>query len=249
MTRSPKEIREHNEREALIEAMDPETRRLVEGGDILITEIGQNGRAVLVDATTRQFVTGTDRPQNANDIGQIAKETAFKRTNSYREAWETMFQLGGPEGARSFSDLVDTLWWAAQGAPQLADCHHAGCGKKHLAVLKPDAKVLMQMVDNLVGGKKQQIEEAGGIVELHKMLQDGGRSSEPTKIWTLDPRGDNSADARKQALLDDGTIDPTWFDDQRLMDQPERAVDGPDLPPGEVIGPELPPPPESPVAD
>jgi hypothetical protein len=246
MTLSPKEIREHNEREALLEALDPETRELVEGGDILITEIGQNGRPVLIDATTKQFVTGTGRPQNANDIGQIAKETAFKRTNAYREAWESMFAIGGPEGARSFSDLVDTLWWAAQGAPQLADCHHAGCGRKHLAVLKPDAKVLMQMVDNLVGGKKHQIEEAGGIVELHDLLTKGADGPrEPVTIWEVDPRGNNSPEARKQALIDDGTIEAEWFDDARLMTKPGD----PTVVEGEMAEPELPPIPEVPLAD
>jgi hypothetical protein len=247
VTLSPKEIREHNEREALMEALDPETRELVEGGDIIITEIGQNGRPVLIDATTKQFVTGTGRPKAANDIGEIAKQTAFKRTNAYREAWESMFAIGGPEGARSFSDLVDTLWWAAQGAPQLADCHHAGCGRKHLSVLKPDAKVLMQMVDNLVGGKKHQIEEASGMADLHEMLQ-GGATGEPVTIWEVDPRGNNSPEARKQALIDDGTVDKEWFDDARLMSKP-GAPPTVDAELTEMPEPELPPIPEVPLAD
>lgn len=231
---SPREVREANEREALLDQLDDDTRAMVEAGDIIITETGQGGRPVLVEADSKKFVKGTGRPQNANDIGAIGKATAFKRTSAYREAWEEFFALGGEEGARTFSDLVEKLWWAAQGAPQLAKCHHVGCGKMHLTVLKPDAKVLMQMVESFVG-KRQQVEHTGGIEHLHELLLGGGQPTGPVTVWTQDPRGGDSPDDRRQILIEDGTINKEWFDDARLLDEPD--------------GPELPPPPENPIAD
>lgn len=229
----------------MLDSLDAETRAMVEAGDIrIIEEKGQNGGPVMIDANNGRFVRGTDRPSNANDIGAIGKATAFKRTDAYRNAWESIFDLAGEEGAGKFTELVEKLWWAVQGAPQLAECHHIGCGKKHLTVLKPDAKVMMQMVESFVGNKRQ-VEHTGEIDHLHELLQ-GGRSDEPVTLWQLDPHGGDSPADRKRILLEDGTVEKDWFEDARLLERPEQAVDGPDLP---EEGPELPPLPENPVAE
>lgn len=229
-----------------MDSLDDETRLLVEGGDIrIIEEKGKQGGPVMVDTTTGRFVKGTNQPSNANDIGEISKLTAIKRTGAYRDAWESIFNLGGEDGAGMFAELVEKLWWAVQGAPQLADCAHLGCGKKHLSIIKPDAKVMMQMVESFVGPNKRQVEHTGAVEHLHELLMAGG-SDEPMTLWQLDPRGSDSPDARKAALLADGTVEEAWFADARLLERPEQAVDGPDLP--EEV-PELPPIPESPIAE
>lgn len=226
-----------------MDSLDDDTRAMVEAGDIrIIEESGKQGGPVMIDANSGQFVKGTDQPSNANDIGEISKKTAIKRTGAYREAWEKIFDLGGEDGAGGFEALVEKLWWAVQGAPQLAECHHSGCGKKHMSVIKPDAKVMMQMVESFVGRKQIQ-EHTGEIEHLHELLQ-GGKSDEPVTLWQLDPRGGDSPEDRKRILLEDGTVNEEWFEDARLLERPEQKGSDPTVP-----EPELPPLPENPVAD
>jgi hypothetical protein len=216
-----REIRESNREHALASQLDDELRERYDAGEIKITG-ENNGRAVIVDAFTGRWVKGSARPANANDAAQVGRETSFKRTNRFREAWQSVFGLAGEDGAIGFDALVEKLWWAVQGAPQLAECYHEGCNKKHLGVVKPDAKVLFQMAESLIG-RMQQVEIGGTLDHLHQLLQVQPGDQEGVGFYAINPKGEDSPEERKRILIDEGVIDAEWFE--------EEAVKAPTMPP------------------
>jgi len=228
-----REIRESNEREKLIQSLDDEAREMVESGEWKITG-ENNGRAVIVDAGTGRWVKGTARPANANDPAEVARATAYKRTPAWREAWQNVFHLGGEDGGVGFEALVEKLWWAVNGAKQVVDCPHLDCQKKHVVAFKPDPKVMMQMVESLIG-RMSHVEVEGKFAHLHAMLEQQGEapSSAGMEFYATDPKGPNSPEERRRVLEADGTLDPSWFDDEDAeMPQLPPPPDPPPPPPG-----------------
>lgn len=211
-----KEIREHNEREELIDSLDDDLRERVADGEVEVRGIGEKGALILVDAISKQYVKGTDRPEGSPDMAEVGRKNAFKNTNEYRQAWQSMFGLYGDEGASSFDELMEKLWWAVQGAKQLVDCPHDGCGRRHVYAFKPDPKVMFAMVESHIGRASQQLEITGGIDHVHELLRPSDdEDGEEVRVWSVNPQDpQGEAERRKQALLEAGAIEADWFDDQ-----------------------------------
>jgi len=209
-----KEVRESKQIEELVASLDDDQRQDIADEKIEIRGIGKTGALILVDAKTKRYVKGTDRPANSPDSAEVGRKTGFKNTNDYREAWQKMFGLAGEEGASSFEDLMEKLWWAVQGAKQLVECPHDGCGKRHVYAFKPDPKVMFQMVESHIGRASQQLEVSGGVKHVHELLAADEDEDESIEVWSVNPQDPlGEAERRKQALLASGDIEADWFQD------------------------------------
>jgi hypothetical protein len=209
-----KEIREDIEKAKLIEQLDPEIQDRILAGEVEVRhDRGEKGNLILVDAKTKKYVTGTDRPEGSPDMAKVGRENAFKNTGAYREAWQSMFNLAGEVGGVGFEELMHKLWWAVNGAEQLVKCTHDGCGRRHMVAFKPDSKVMFQMVESVIGRASQQVEHTGSIGHVHDLLREAAEDDSPIEVWSVNPQDpEGEASRRKQNLLEKGVIEADWFE-------------------------------------
>jgi hypothetical protein len=211
-----KEVRESQAIEALVAQLDDDVRERIAAEEIEIRGFGEKGNLILVDAKTKQYVKGTDRPAGSPDMAAVGKANGFKNTNAYREAWQSMFNLAGEQGGVGFEELMDKLWWAANGAEQLVECAHDGCGKRHMVAFKPDAKILFSMVESMIGRASQQVEVNGAVGHVHAVLREAAEnaSASGVEVWSVNPQDpEGEAERRKIALLESGDIEADWFEE------------------------------------
>jgi hypothetical protein len=214
LTPTAKQVRESHEREALIASLDPETQDRIAAGEVEIRGTGEKGKLILVDSKTKKYVKGTDRPEGSPDMAKVGRATAFMKTNDYREAWQSMFNLAGEEGVVGFETLMEKLWWAVNGAEQLVECPHDGCGKRHVYAFKPDPKTMFQMVQSHIGSLPKQVEHSGGVQHVHELLQSDEDDDEKIEVWSVNPQDPEAeAERRKKFLLEAGAIEEDWFGD------------------------------------
>ena len=209
-----KQVRESREQDELIASLDPETQDRISEGEIEIRGTGEKGKLILVDAKTKKYVKGTDRPEGSPDMAKVGRDTAFTKTNDYRLAWQSMFNLAGEEGAVGFETLMEKLWWAVNGAEQLVECPHDGCGKRHVYAFKPDPKTMFQMVQSHIGSLPKQVEHGGSVEHVHELLRtEDGEDDEKIEVWSVNPQDpQGEADRRKDFLLKAGAIEEDWFE-------------------------------------
>lgn len=94
------------DRDRLLSLLDPELRVEVESNNWTVYEGQSAARPVILDQRGH-MVKGSGRWPAANDIAEISRKTAYKRTNTFREALEALVSLdGGPDDRGSFAWLV-----------------------------------------------------------------------------------------------------------------------------------------------
>jgi hypothetical protein len=209
-----KQIRESIAEAKLIEELDPEVQDRIASGEVEVrADRGEKGNLILVDATSKKYVKGTDRAVGSPDMAEVGKANGYKNTTAYREAWQTMFALAGEAGGVGFEALMDKVWWAANGAEQLVACTHDGCGKRHMVAFKPDAKVLFQMVESVIGRASQQVEVSGQVGHIHDILREAANDDSPIEVWSVNPQDpQGESERRKQNALDAGVVEADWFE-------------------------------------
>ena len=163
----------------------PELRARVESGELLILP-GQNPeKPVLRDAATGRLVKGSGRAPKANDLGVIAKTTAYKRTRSFTEWFDAFIPSTrdqAPNAIISLEELIKTAAEVAQGYEELLaitcpECKHQ-FQKTHRS--KPDAKLLAFLIERRVGKAKETQEISIRSEQIVQMLND------PTPITTVE---------------------------------------------------------------
>lgn len=151
-----REVRESNELEALIAAAPEELQDDIRAGELEVLP-GQRGKPVVRRADNKRIVKGSGRPLRANDPAHVGTVTAYKRSNSYREAMETLIPMFPTADARkSFEGMIDLMWEAAEGSPQQVECMH--CGKKSAWAFKKDGALLFKMIE-LLSGKARETKD------------------------------------------------------------------------------------------
>ena len=146
-----------------------------------------------------------------------SRNSAWKRTSSYREAWEGAFPHGldaaEASGRRmTFEGVIDLVYDAITGSREVqVDCPHPDlCDQPEhtisVAVSDPDPKLLFQVVENLVGKAKETIDVniAETRIEILMAVRD-----QPLGIFEMTPE---EAALRQKTMMDEGIVDPTWYD-------------------------------------
>ncbi len=174
--------------------------------------VGQHrGKPVVRSAATKRLVKGSGRYPRANDAAATSKETAFKRTRSYREAMEQVIaplRAENPKAAHSLDELVDLAIEAAEGSPQLIQCPHEDCRKKHAVAFKKEGQTAFKLIE-LMAGKAKETIEANVNVKEEKLEFLMSVRDVPVGVFAVSE--EEAAERRKQ-LLDDGVIDADWLE-------------------------------------
>lgn len=172
---TPREIRESNEREALVEAfrgtdyghlLDEHEPELLDNGYVKVGEYevrpGQKpDKPVIVRSDTKRMVRGSGRSPKANDPVLLGKETGYRQTKEYRDARQRFDELlpleGDPDVRGTLAWAYEQFWLAAQGSPQYVDCQHEGCSKKHLVAFKKDPNAMFKVLEMRIGKAPQTV--------------------------------------------------------------------------------------------
>lgn len=137
-------------------------------------------KPVIVEAANNHIKHG--RYITANNTAQISKQFAYKRKKGYREMQATY--IGSQPGEHelqiiSLKEIIDALWDACNGSPQLIDCPHPELhyGKnatelKHVVAFKKDANSLFKLYENLVGRATETTDINVNQTALVKLLHD-----------------------------------------------------------------------------
>jgi len=234
---SPREIREANDREALIEAFragdyghlldehEPEVidASSVRVGPYIIRPGASADKPVIVDATTKRMVKGSGRLPKGNDPVLTGKATAYKQTKEYRQAFEEMFPAGGDVDERgSLAWWFDQAWAAAEGSPQYVECPHTECKQKHVVAMKKDGGLIFKMIELAVGRAPQTVNVNSKHEEIVKALE--------YRVYdvTLHGIGADEADERHQLIQQFGyTLDGGFVEAESPLSLPsgeESAV-------------------------
>lgn len=163
--------------EELVDLLTPELREKVEAGEYRIQGEGQNpAKPVVIDAATGRIVKGSGRPQNANDIAAVSKQTAFKRSKSYNEALEVMAPAyrDTPGAIISLEELIEQ---AKKLIVPEKRKHKKDCPQCHTEVVfevdrLPDAKTLIFMIERLAGAAAKTTEVNVHSEEYVRILHD-----------------------------------------------------------------------------
>lgn len=152
--------------EELFAKLTPEMQDIVkENGYKLFP--GQNENKPVVLNHSGNFVPGSGRWPNANDPVQLSKDTAYKKTNSYRQALEGIVSLDGDENRKG-----SFLWWvakameAAEGSPQQVAC--PSCGERSVYAFKQDGNLIFKIIE-LMHGKARESQDIN--VQSHHIVE------------------------------------------------------------------------------
>ena len=137
----------------LLELLNPELREKVEKEGWSCYE-GQNpAKPVVLDEYGR-IAKGSGRWPNANDPGLMGKLTGYKKSETYRQALETLVPMDGDENRRgSFAWWLQQGMEAAEGSPQRVQCN--ACGKPQVVAFKKDGNLIFKIVELLSGKAKE----------------------------------------------------------------------------------------------
>ena len=163
----------NTEQQQLLEALSPELRVRAERGEVLLFPGKDSLRPVVRDAVTGRIVKGSGRPPAANDIGRISKQTAYKRTRSFSEAFDSFIpavRTDNPEAIISLEELITTAARVAQGEEVEVSC--PACKHKFYEHIKANAKLLEFLIERRVGRAKETMEVNIRSEELIQMLND-----------------------------------------------------------------------------
>lgn len=128
----------------------------------------------------------------ANNPGTISKQTAYKRRRGYREMQQ--IYIGAEPGEHekqiiSLKEIIDALWEAANGSPQLVKCPHpelhppgSRIPLEHVVAFKKDPNALFKLYENTVGKATETTEVNVNQTTLVKLLQDRTPLTELTVI-------------------------------------------------------------------
>lgn len=184
------------------EARRPGVTEEIARGEVII-EPGRIPEApVLRDATTKRLVKGSGQVSRANSPESMNRSRAAAE---YRgKLYEMIPTDATPEQRLSFERLLDDLYDAANGSPQLVDCPHADCGKKHAYAFKKDAGTLYKIMSNLAGEALRTEESHKTEVRIEALMQ---LREQPVGLIGLTVE---EAHERQQRAIREGVIDATW---------------------------------------
>lgn len=143
----------------LIDKLTPELRARYDLGEINVFPGQSSDKPVVRDAKTGALVKGTGLAVRHNDIAQISKATAFRRTTDYQD-W-----LGGKlkiDGSGPDDKESAEWWWeraqeAASNAPipvTCPECNHTWMEKAG----KQDGNLIFRIIELATGKAKQKTE-------------------------------------------------------------------------------------------
>jgi hypothetical protein len=175
--------------------------------------VGQKAdKPVVIDAKTKRLMKGSGRYPKANDPAEVGKVTAFKLTKTYREALEMAVSLG-PDGKRTFEQVLDDFFRACEGSPQTVDCphpemhgHKSGGPVKHIVAFKADPNAMFKMIELLAGKARETHEVSGQLEHLHRLLDE----RHPVQLIGRGQAPGEAAE-RKRQLIEQGVIEEGWF--------------------------------------
>lgn len=183
----------------LLACVSDEVREMVESGEVEVVPGKVGNKPVIRYSESKQWVKGVGSGQypGAPNLGQIAKATAHKRTNQFREVLEVLTPLNeGPEVPGSVAWWHDKAMWAAAGAPQYVQCQHIGCEKKHLVAFKPDGGLIFKYIE-MMGGKAPATMDIQVDATLQMLTAAMSKREVEVKVITADP---DEASKRAQAI-------------------------------------------------
>lgn len=137
-------------------------------------------KPVVVEAKNNHIKSG--RYITANNPAIISKQSAYKRKASYKEMQQ--IYIGSEPGEHekqiiSLKELIEALWDAANGSPQLVKCPHPELhppGSKvpleHVVAFKKDPNALFKLYENLVGRAVETTDVNVNQNTLVRLLQD-----------------------------------------------------------------------------
>lgn len=134
---------------------------------------GKNPEKPVVRSRAKgSIVKGSGITPGHNDMGQISKDFAHRRTASYREALEKIVSVDGPADQRgSFAWFLQRAMDAADGSPagvKCPECQHYWIhpfGKK-------DGSVIVKLIE-MLHGKAQEVKEVNLKVQaMQEILED-----------------------------------------------------------------------------
>lgn len=158
----------------------PEVLALIESGEAKVAGPGQElGRPVVVYASSGRFVAGTGRPANANDVAEVSRDTAFKRTKAYADALNRFIPAYKEQGAiSSLEELLEAARKVTTDTTYHTEVVHAcsECGHEDVVPItipgKPDAKVLTFLIERLVGAANKTQEVNVHTDEVMRIMTD-----------------------------------------------------------------------------
>lgn len=118
----------------------------------------------------------------ANNPAVISKQTAYKRKRGYKEMQQIF--IGTEPGEHelqiiSLKEVVEALWDAANGSPQMVKCPHpelhppgSRVPLEHVVAFKKDPNALFKLYENLVGKATETSEINVNQSTLVRLLQD-----------------------------------------------------------------------------
>ncbi len=218
MTDAPtaREIREANQDDSLLALLDPEIREKVESGEFYAVPGRKPDRPWVRRADNHRVVQG--QSPNTPDPAETGRVTALKQTKSYREGLEMFLPLFKDENQRhSFEGLVDKFVWAIEGYPteMKFDCPHPetctlkgrdGQLKKHVVLFvdKPNAEMMFKLIE-LLAGKAAQTVNSNMRIEADVRVME--HRTQEVVVYDMSTQ---SAEQRKQRLIDAGVIEAEW---------------------------------------
>ena len=161
----------------LIPLLTEELQERAARGEVIVSQGKNPNKPVVRDAVTGTIVKGSGRPPKANDIGLISKKTAYKRTRTYNE-WFNSFipatKQENPEALTSLEELIEAAAQVARGWNSYTDTRCPECEHKFTVetVKPPDAKVLTFLIERAVGKAKETTEINIRSEQLIQMLHD-----------------------------------------------------------------------------
>jgi len=131
-------------------------------------------KPVVRNSKTKRLVKGSGKIAGSKDPVAVGKETAFRRSTSYRDAVESLISVDNPEAKYSFESLIDALWKAVNGESYQVDCPHPeDCedGGKHMIGRKTDTATAFKLYENLAGKAKETKEVKTEETSIHMLLE------------------------------------------------------------------------------
>jgi hypothetical protein len=188
----------------LAEKLTPELKERYDKGEVLVFPGQDPEKPVVRDAETKRLVKGTGITPHHNDVGQISKETAWKRTNDYGDWLQSKLkisELPTPQDRES----ADWWWERAQEAAQHAyaevkcpSCNHVW---EH-RVGKQDGNLIFKIMELVTGKATQKTEINIRQQEILQILNEATERREIT-IHTLTP----DEVERRRAVVDAQMVD------------------------------------------
>lgn len=137
-------------------------------------------KPVVVNARTNHIQHG--RYITANNPAVVSRQSAYKRKKGYKEMQQVFIGTEPGEHEKqiiSLKEVVEALWDAANGSPQMIKCPHpelhppgSRVPLEHVVAFKKDPNALFKLYENLVGKATETSEINVNQSTLVRMLQD-----------------------------------------------------------------------------